>query len=75
MNVEHKTTTGSVQWTDQALDVTDVDDPTPPDDDPDWKLVGSTMTEVRNSKSTILWFWRRETPIPDRFDTAFNRTA
>lgn len=60
MTVEFKTTTGDVTWDDKATCVEYADDPVPPTSDAGWQLVGSTCTEVRYSKSTILWFWRRE---------------
>jgi hypothetical protein len=64
MNTEYKTTTGQIQWSEMALHVESVPDPEPPDGDPAWELVGSTCTEVRNSVSTVLWFWKKVTHDP-----------
>lgn len=57
--MEFKTTTGEVRWDDKATCVESVDDPCPPDDEA-WELVGSTVTEVRYSRSTVLWFWKKK---------------
>jgi len=68
MKYEYKTTSGEIQWSPQALHVESVPDPEPPGEDrglpyrPAWEMVGSVVTEVRSSVSTVLWFWRREVP-------------
>jgi hypothetical protein len=60
----YKTTCGSVEWDGVAFCIESVDDPEPPtnlnDSGASWKLISSTMTEVRSSRSTIFWFWKWE---------------
>lgn len=55
---EYKTTTGEVCYTPTANAIEHVDDPIEPEGE-GWKLVGSTLTELRYSTQTILWFWER----------------
>lgn len=53
----YRTTMGSVTWDEYANYVLSVDDPIPPNEPGDWRLVGSDMEPIRNSHQTIVWFW------------------
>lgn len=55
---EYRTTTGRLDWDDEAFTIDGVDDPVQPDGD-EWELVSSAIGALRNSGQPILWFWRR----------------
>ena len=60
MKHEYASTLGKCKWGKDP----DADDPKPPDDSGEWRLVGTSLGTFCEGDALILWTWERPLPEP-----------